>query len=240
MAAGIPNSRRQIGGPKCNLLWLGAGISLEQAEDVRESVNSKGVMIIPDDFPLAGELTAALGDFRIRKEIEDTDLTMAELRKYLSELVKEIDRLEQVSGQMGEAAFGLLYEHGAFRSHQAGLGRHPISDAPANKAAIENALRSWRDAAATVQSQLEGARPKKAYTIDTAVTLLADVYEKGSQRTASAKDYEDTPFMRFASSALPLFRLTCPPGHVLRRILHERNEPHQRRGVLPAKKPINK
>ena len=224
MTAQIPRSERIVGDPACKHSWFGAGISLEQAETVRNSVNSNK-KLIPDDFPLADELTLALVDYRILTQVKEAELPLDEVRKYFSELYEAIDRLEQASSQMGEVAFGRLYKNGAFGSHPAGLGRYPISDALANKEALENKLRAWRDASTAAQSQLKGVRPRKRFDIDTAVGLLADVYEKGSGSNASAKDYEDTPFMRFASSALPLFELSSRPGYVLRSILRKRKHP---------------
>ena len=221
MTAQIPRSKRIVGDPACQQFSSGAVISPEQAKTILRSVNSKK-KIIPDDFPLAEELILVLVEYRVLTEIKDTDLTMAESRKYLSELVKSINRFEEVSDLMGEFVFVLLYRNDAFGSYLAGPSRSPISDAFANKEALESALRSWRDACTAAQSQLKGARPGKKYNTDTAVRLLADVYEKGSGRNASAKDYEDTPFTRFASSALPLFGLETVAGHALRRILRGR------------------
>ena len=221
MTAQIPRSKRIVGGPGCEQFSSGAVISPAQAETVRKSANSKTKMI-PNDFPLAEELIQALVEYRVLTQAKKAELTLDEVKNYFSELDKAIYRLEQVSSQMGEFVFGHLYKNGAFGNHSTGRGDIPRSDAIANKSAFENELRSWRDASTAAQSQLEGVRPRKRYEMETAVRLLADVYEKGSGSNASAKDYEDTPFMRFTSSALPLFELSSRPGYVVRRILHKR------------------
>ncbi|MEX0449839.1 hypothetical protein V6X63_08755 [Spiribacter sp. 221] len=205
------------------MVWVGPGVSLEKAESVRDSVNVRR-KIIPDDYPLARELTLALCDFRIRTEVDGAELSLAEARKYLSELHKAVARYLDVSREMGELAFSFLNRSGAFRGHQAGLSRQSMSDALAEKVAIENRLQTFLGACTAAQSQIEGKRPGKRYMADVAVMLLADVYEEATGRTAYAKEDDSTPFTRFVAAARPLFGVRSLKAYSLRQILRDRKK----------------
>lgn len=231
MMAIIPNSGPGVKGPDGEIywrqhpLWLYPDlISAASADRIREKTNTERHAAIRDEFDLVVELTMALGDFKILIDIRETEPDLSDTKRHISRLSSAIERLQKILDSMGGYALRLLCKHGAFRPTRVGLGSHPVPTVLDEKFALEHNQDALRIASIAARSDLEGERPAKTYQIDTAVILLADVYEKASGGKAYANDYEDTYFMAFLRAALPFFGVDCPPGHTVKRVLADRRK----------------
>ncbi|MEX0385763.1 hypothetical protein [Spiribacter onubensis] len=229
MMAEIPNSGPGVKGPDGEIcwrhhpLWLYPDlVSAEAADRIRDKINTKRHIAIPDEFDLVGELKVALGDFQILMEIRETEPDLPDTKRHIEKLVSDIEHLQKILDSMGGYTLKLLCKHGAFRSMRMGLVSHPGSAVQDENSALEHSLDALCIASIAAWSDLEGERPAKTYQSDTAIFLLADVYEKASGGKAYARDYEDTYFMSFLRAALPLFEVDCPPGYTVRRVLADR------------------
>ena len=233
MAARIPKSNRRVRDLERSTVWVKGGVCLDQAARVRTLTNSrKGPPILHEgqlaDSQLAEELTLAAGDVGVCAEVKANDLNRTqrpeELRQYLDEVEKAARRLADVMDQMGEAAYNVLHQHGAFQLDQAeGDGMEARGHDLAG-VILSGRVRTLQQAAEGARDKLKGARPKKKDNQDAAVWKLADIYAKASGRNPSAKDTMDTPFSRFADAALPLLGVNPVSKEILRRVLSERQK----------------